>query len=87
LTQLNVAEHLFAVKWQPDKGPILLIIHTDIWTVVLVAFIGFVVAAKFAIADLRVLDDFEQLGKGWRFLLFNLNSTLFLWLCINRPFI
>ena len=63
MSQLNVAEHLFAVKWQPDKGPILLIIHTDVWAVFLVAFIGFVVAAKFAIADLRVLDDFEQFGS------------------------
>jgi hypothetical protein len=62
LTHLNVAEHLFAVKWQSDKGPILLIIHPYVGAVLLVAVIVVVVSAEFSIADLRMLDGFEQFG-------------------------
>ncbi len=71
-----MAEHLFTVKWQPYKSPILLIIHPYVRAVLLVAFIVVVVSAEFTIADLRVLDGFEQFGTkkiawekishGWR---------------------
>jgi hypothetical protein len=41
----------------------LLIVRPYVWAVIFVAFIGLVVATKFTIADLRILDSLEQFGS------------------------